>query len=49
MSRCIDVAYVEALMWDVKDPKMKREGWKPIPENLCALYVQMWGRQAFMK
>lgn len=48
-ARCIDVAYVESLMWDVKDPKMKREGWKLMPANLRALYVQMWGQQPFMK
>lgn len=48
-AQCIDVAYVESLMWDVKDPKMKREGWKLIPENLRALYLQMWGKQSFMK
>ena len=48
-ARCIDVAYVESLMWDVKDPKMMREGWKLIPENLRALYVQMWGERPFMK
>jgi len=48
-ARCIDVAYVESLMWDVKDPKMKREGWKLMPSNLRALYVQMWGQQSFMK
>jgi hypothetical protein len=48
-AKCIDVAYVESLMWDVKDPEMKREGWKLMPENLRALYLQMWGKRAFMK
>ena len=48
-TKCIDVAYVESLMWDVKDPKLKREGWKLMPGNLRALYVQMWGQQPFMK
>ena len=47
-AKCIDVAYVESLMWDIKDVKMKREGWKLMPENLRALYVQMWGQKPFM-
>jgi len=47
--RCIDVAYVESLMWDIKDEKLKREGWKLIPENLRKLYVAMWGQQPFMR
>jgi hypothetical protein len=49
ISRCIDVAYVESLMWDIKDDRIKREGWKVIPENLRALYVAMWGHRPFMK
>jgi len=47
--QCIDVAYVESLMWDVKDQRMKREGWKLVPNNLRTLYIDMWGEQAFMK
>lgn len=47
--RCIDVAYVESLMWDIKDDKLKREGWRRIPVNLRALYVAMWGEWPFMK
>ena len=47
--RCIDVAYVESLMWDIKDDKLKNEGWRVIPENLKKLYVAMWGRQPFME
>jgi hypothetical protein len=47
--QCIDVAYVESLMWDIRDQKLKSEGWKLIPPNLKALYVAMWGEQAFMK
>jgi hypothetical protein len=47
--KCIDVAYVESLMWDVRDQKLKSEGWKLIPSNLKALYVAMWGEQPFMK
>jgi hypothetical protein len=48
-TQCIDVAYLESLMWDVKDSKMKRESWRLMPDNLRALYVGMWGEQAFMK
>jgi hypothetical protein len=48
-ARCIDVAYVESLMWDIKDVKRKSEGWRLIPPNLQALYVQMWGEKPFMK
>jgi len=47
--RCIDVAYVESLMWDIKDEKVKREGWKLIPANLKSLYIAMWGEKPFMK
>ncbi len=48
-NRFIDVAYVESLMRDIKDKKLKRQGWKLIPENLKALYIAMWGKQDFMK
>ena len=47
--KCIDVAYVESLMWDIRDQRLKSEGWQLIPPNLRALYVAMWGEQAFMK
>jgi hypothetical protein len=47
--RCIDVAYVAPLMWDIKDDKLKREGWKLVPENLRSLYMKMWGQRPFMK
>jgi hypothetical protein len=47
--RCIDVAYVESLMWDIKDERLKREGWKLVPENLRKLYVAMWGERSFMQ
>ena|SRR5690348_16982872 len=47
--RCIDVAYVESLMWDIEDNEMKRKGWMLIPNNLQALYVAMWGEQPFMQ
>jgi hypothetical protein len=47
--QCIDVAYVESLMWDIRDEKQKREGWKLIPPNLRVLYVAMWGERPFMK
>lgn len=47
--RCIDVAYVESLMWDIKDEKIRKAGWKVIPTNLRALYIEMWGERPFMK
>ena len=47
--KCIDVAYVESLMWDVRDDERKAEGWKHVPENLRQLYIQMWGERPFMK
>ena len=47
--RCIDVAYVESLLWDIADDELKREGWKLVPTNLRALYVAMWGEPAFTK
>ena len=46
--RAIDVAYVESLLWDVKDGKRKAEGWKLIPPNLQELYISMWGTKPFM-
>jgi hypothetical protein len=49
IARCIDVAYVESLMWDITDEKRKREGWKQVPPNLRQLYIRMWGKRPFMK
>jgi hypothetical protein len=48
-TRCIDVAYVESLMWNIDDDSVRGKGWKLIPENLQSLYVAMWGRKAFME
>lgn len=47
--RCIDVAYVESLMCDIKDEAIQRQGWKLVPQNLRRLYVAMWGPKPFMK
>jgi hypothetical protein len=47
--QCIDVAYVESLMWDIKGEKLKREGWRLMPSNLRDLYVAMWGECTFMR
>jgi len=47
--RCIDVSYVESLMWDIKDENRKRAGWQLVPDNLRRLYVAMWGQQPFMR
>lgn len=48
-TKCIDVAYVESLLWDIRDETLKREGWKIIPANLRALYLAMWRERDFMK
>jgi hypothetical protein len=47
--RCIDVAYVEPLMWDIKDEELKREGWRLFPANIRKLFIAMWAEQPFMK
>ena len=47
-TRCIDVAYVESLMWDIKEDKLKRKGWQLMPANLRNLYVAVWGELPFM-
>jgi hypothetical protein len=47
--QCIEVAYVESLLWDIKDRSKKHAGWLLIPENLRALYLGMWGPTPFMK
>ena len=46
-AKCIDVAYVESLMWDMKDEE-KKQGWLLIPQNLRNLYIEMWGNKPFM-
>lgn len=46
--QCIDVAYVESLMWDIQDVNLKREGWKRMPSNLKRLYIATWGERPFM-
>jgi hypothetical protein len=47
--RVIDVAYVEPLMWDIRDERTKRTGWRLFPPSLRALYVSIWGEQPFMQ
>lgn len=46
VKNCIDVSYVENLMWDL-GPKDKKWAWPLIPSNLQALYIQMWGIPQF--
>lgn len=41
----IDVYYIEPLMWDIKDLKIKSHGWKLFPENIKNLYQDIWGVQ----
>ena len=43
---CIDVSYVENLMWNL-DSGDKKWLWAQIPENLKSLYVAMWGEPSF--
>ena len=48
-ARCIDVAYVESLLWDIADDDaIKFQGWQLIPSNLQAQYLAMWGERPFM-
>ncbi|MCA9233807.1 MAG: hypothetical protein KDA57_24435 [Planctomycetales bacterium] len=47
-ANCIDVYYVEALMWSTKDDRTLRAGWGIVPVNLRNLYVEMWGERPFM-
>lgn len=42
VKNCIDVSYVENLMWDLKRED-KAWFWPRIPENLRKLYVAFWG------
>lgn len=46
MRNCIDVAYVENLMWNLPDHD-KKWAWSRLPENLKKLYVAMWGAPCF--
>lgn len=34
-------------MWDIKDKNIKKWGWSLIPDNLKALYTEVWGEQNF--
>jgi hypothetical protein len=43
---CIDVSYVENLLWDLASED-KEWAWPQIPENLQKLYVAMWGKPGF--
>ena len=47
--RVMDVAYVEPLMWDIRDESTKRAGWKLFPASIRGLYVAIWGEQQFMR
>lgn len=38
---CIDVSYVENLMWDL-EIEDKKWAWSLFPENLKLLYIDMW-------
>lgn len=47
--KAIDTYYVESLLWDIKDLKVKKWGWSLIPDTLKELYVGMWGEPKFKK
>jgi len=47
-ANCVDVAYVEPLMWNMSEEE-KKQGWLAIPQNLRNLYVAMWGKRPFME
>ena len=46
VKNCIDVSYVENLMWNLK-AEDKKWVWHQIPENLQRLYIAMWGIPSF--
>ena len=47
--KAIDTYYVESLLWNIKDMKVKKWGWSLIPDTLKELYVAMWGEPKFKK
>jgi hypothetical protein len=44
--KCIDVSYVENLMWELSSED-KKWAWLQLPENLQNLYIMMWGNPRF--
>ncbi|MBW1783419.1 MAG: hypothetical protein JRL30_22085 [Deltaproteobacteria bacterium] len=46
VKNCIDVSYVENLMWNLP-PEDKKWVWPQIPENLQHLYIAIWGLPRF--
>lgn len=46
IKKCIDVSYVENLMWNLEN-KDKKWAWPQIPKNLKRLYLVMWGKPTF--
>ncbi len=46
VKNCLDVSYIENLMWDLDEEDQKR-AWPLFPENLKALYIAMWGEPDF--
>jgi hypothetical protein len=47
--KAIDTYYVESLLWDIKDLKIKKWGWSLIPAIFKDLYIKMWGEPSFKK
>lgn len=46
VKNCIDVSYVENLMWSL-EARDKKWAWPQIPKNLQALYIAIWGEPDF--
>ena len=46
VKNCIDVSYVENLMWNL-NVEDKKWVWLQIPENLQRLHIAMWGIPSF--
>ena len=47
LKKAVDVYYVESLLWDIKDLKVKEWGWSIMPDVLQELYINLWGKPEF--
>ena len=48
VKKFIDVYFVESLMWDIKDRKLLKHGWKLIPPELKKLYLNLWEAEPWL-
>lgn len=46
VKNCIEVSYVENLMWNLNSED-KKWAWPQIPENFQRLYIAMWDQPIF--